>query len=127
MGDGQYGIDVATVHRLGSERRAVAGCRGLHGDRRRRNFPRTFRCRRRMDRASADYMGMLATIMNLWRCKTGWNAGRTDTGALTIPMTGVCDIFAAPYAMEKARVVILPPARAIRFSRQIRPRRARLK
>ena len=41
MGDGQYGIDVATVDRIAGEvKEALAGCRGLYGHWWRQYFPR---------------------------------------------------------------------------------------
>jgi uridylate kinase len=112
MGDGQYGIDVATVDRIadevkdalaqGSEVCMVIGggniFRGLTG------------AADGMDRSSADYMGMLATIMNALAMQNGLERKGVQTRVLSaIPMTSVCEPYIRRRAMrhmEKGRVVI---------------------
>ena len=112
MGDGQYGIDVAPVDRIadevkdalaqGSEVCMVIGggniFRGLTG------------AADGMDRSSADYMGMLATIMNALAMQNGLERKGVQTRVLSaIPMTSVCEPYIRRRAMrhmEKGRVVI---------------------
>ena len=112
MGDGQYGIDVATVDRIadevkdalaqGSEVCMVIGggniFRGLTG------------AADGMDRSSADYMGMLASIMNALAMQNGLERKGVQTRVLSaIPMTSVCEPYIRRRAMrhmEKGRVVI---------------------
>ena len=73
MGNGQYGIDVATVDRIAGEVKEVVTSgvevclvigggnifRGLSG------------AADGMDRSSADYMGMMATVMNALAMQNG--------------------------------------------------------
>ena len=112
MGDGQYGIDVATVDRiagevkealaLGTEVCLVIGggniFRGLTG------------AADGMDRSSADYMGMLATVMNALAMQNGLERQGVQTRVLSaIPMTSICEPYIRRRAerhMEKGRVVI---------------------
>ena len=66
MGDGQYGIDVATVDRIADEvKQAIAlgveVCMVIGGG---NIFRGLAGAADGMDRSSADYMGMLATVMN---------------------------------------------------------------
>ena len=112
MGGGQYGIDVATVDRiagevkealaLGTEVCLVIGggniFRGLTG------------AADGMDRSSADYMGMLATVMNALAMQNGLERQGVQTRVLSaIPMTSICEPYIRRRAerhMEKGRVVI---------------------
>jgi len=112
MGDGDYGIDLATVDRIagevkdatqiGTEVCLVIGggniFRGLSG------------AAKGMDRASADYMGMLATIMNALAMQNALERLGVDTRVQSaIPMTTVCESYIRRRAirhMEKGRVVI---------------------
>ncbi|MGI9440598.1 MAG: UMP kinase [Parvibaculales bacterium] len=112
MGEGQYGIDVATVDRiagevceaiaLGTEICMVIGggniFRGLSG------------AANGMDRSSADYMGMLATVMNALAMQNALERQGTQTRVLSaIPMTTICEPYIRRRAMrhiEKGRVVI---------------------
>jgi len=112
MGDGQYGIDVATVDRvakdvkaaiaLGVEMALVIGggniFRGLSG------------AADGMDRSNADYMGMLATVMNALAMQNALERAGVATRVLSaIPMTSVCEPYIRRRAMrhmEKGRVVI---------------------
>ena len=73
-GDKGFGIDPETVESIASQIKDVTECglevaivngggniwRGLSGS------------SKGMDRATADYMGMLATVINLWRCRMLW-------------------------------------------------------
>src|SRR5205085_6495070 len=112
MGDGQFGIDPDTVARLAEEIKAAVGSghtlclvvgggnifRGLAG------------AAQGFDRASADYMGMLATVMNALAVQNALERTGVDTRVLSaIPMTTVCEPYIRRRAirhMEKGRVVI---------------------
>ena len=112
MGVGAYGIDVSTVDRvakeiaqacsLGVEVCLVIGAgnifRGLSG------------AAAGMDRASADYMGMLATVMNSIAMQNSLERLNIQTRVQSaIPMTEVCETYTRRRAirhMEKGRIVI---------------------
>ena len=112
MGEGQFGIDPDTVARLAEEiREAVASgrtlclvvgggniVRGLAG------------AARGFDRASADYMGMLATVMNALAMQNALEKIGVDTRVQSaIPMATVSEPYIRRRAvrhMEKGRVVI---------------------
>ncbi len=63
-----------------------------------------------MERASADYMGMLATVMNALAMQNALKQLDVDARVMSaIPMPTVCESFARPKAvrhLEKGRVVI---------------------
>ena len=112
MGHGQYGIDVATVDRIASEVKdalslGVEVCMVIGGG---NIFRGLSGAADGMDRASADYMGMLATIMNALAMQNGLERSGVPTRVLSaIPMTSVCEPYIRRRAirhMEKARVVI---------------------
>ena len=112
MGGGQYGIDVATVDRIASEVKdalslGVEMCMVIGGG---NIFRGLSGAADGMDRASADYMGMLATIMNALAMQNGLERLGVPTRVLSaIPMTSVCEPYIRRRAirhMEKARVVI---------------------
>ena len=112
MGVDSYGIDVSTVDRvakeisqvckLGIETCLVIGAgnifRGLSG------------AAAGMDRASADYMGMLATVMNSLAMQNSLERLGFQTRIQSaIPMTEVCETYTRRRAirhMEKNRIVI---------------------
>ncbi|MDB5672515.1 MAG: kinase [Alphaproteobacteria bacterium] len=111
MGDGQFGIDPETTSRLAQEiAEAKAGrelCivvgggnifRGLAG------------AAKGFDRASADYMGMLATVMNALALQNALEKIGADTRVLSaIPMATISEPYIRRRAlrhMEKGRVVI---------------------
>ena len=112
MGDDSYGIDVSTVYRvakeiaqvckLGVEICLVIGAgnifRGLSG------------AADGMDRASADYMGMLATVMNSLAMQNSLERLGFQTRIQSaISMTEVCETYTRRRAirhMEKNRIVI---------------------
>ena len=112
MGKGTTGIDVAVVDRLARDvAEAVnAGCqiaivvgggnifRGLQG------------AAKGMDRATADYMGMLATVMNALAFQNALQQTGIDARVLSaIPMPTVCEPFVQPRArfhLDKGRVVV---------------------
>ncbi len=112
MGSGAYGLDMNVVNRLardvtdgvqaGCEMAIVVGggniFRGLQG------------AAKGMDRATADYMGMLATVMNALAFQNALEHQGTHARVLSaIPMPTVCESFTRPRAMHhlsKGRVVI---------------------
>jgi uridylate kinase len=111
MGEGQFGIEPEAVARLAGEIRAakeghelclvVGGgniFRGLAG------------AAKGFDRASADYMGMLATVMNALALQNALEKIGIDTRVLSaIPMATVSEPYIRRRAvrhMEKGRVVI---------------------
>ena len=112
MGEGQFGIDPATTDRIareiaeakaaGHELCLVVGggniFRGLAG------------AAKGFDRSTADYMGMLATVMNALAMQNALEKIGVDTRVLSaIPMATVSEPYIRRRAvrhMEKGRVVI---------------------
>jgi uridylate kinase len=112
MGSRAYGIDVAVVQRLAAEIKDALGAgvevavvvgggnifRGLAG------------AARGMDRATADYMGMLATVMNALALQNGLEQIDVDCRVMSaIPMPTVCEAFVhskALHLLASKRVVI---------------------
>ncbi len=112
MGGGSYGIDLATVDRIADDVKAVVASgiqvclvigggnifRGLSG------------AAQGMDRASADQIGMLATVMNALAMQNIMeNKGVATRVQSAIPMSSVCEPYIRRRAirhMEKGRVVI---------------------
>ena len=112
MGEGSFGLDMQVVDRLARDVAAAsaAGCqisvvvgggnifRGLAGS------------AKGMDRTSADYMGMLATVMNALAVQSALEQIGVDTRVQSaIPMPTVCEPFIRRRAerhMEKGRIVI---------------------
>ena len=112
MGNGQFGIDVDTIdriardvkeaHEAGTEICMVVGggniFRGLAGS------------AKGIDRSTADYMGMLATVMNALALQAGMErVGLTSRVQSAIAMNNVCEPYVRRRAirhMEKGRVVI---------------------
>ncbi|MBD8679568.1 UMP kinase [Sphingomonas sp. CFBP 13720] len=112
MGSGQYGIDTTMCDRVAREIQAARSeghdlCvvvgggnifRGLAG------------AAQGFDRASADYMGMLATVMNALAMQNALERIGVETRVQSaIPMASVCEPYIRRRAvrhMEKGRVVI---------------------
>ena len=112
MGDEAFGIDLTTVQRIASEVKNAAALgvqvsmvigggnifRGLSG------------AAKGMERASADYMGMLATVMNALAMQNALEGQGVQTRVQSaIPMSSICEPFIRRKAirhMEKGRVVI---------------------
>lgn len=112
MGDRDYGLDPAMIDRVAGEVKAVtelgiqAGLvigggnifRGIQG------------AARGMERATADYMGMLATVINALSMQSALERVGVSTRVLSaIPMSTVCEPYIRRRAirhMEKGRVVI---------------------
>jgi uridylate kinase len=112
MGDGQYGIDVSTVDRIAGEVKdaidlGVEVCMVIGGG---NIFRGLAGAAGGMDRSSADYMGMLATVMNALAMQNGLERLGVQTRVLSaIPMSTVCEPYIRRRAtrhMEKGRVVI---------------------
>ncbi len=112
MGSGQFGIDPDTVDRIAEEIVAIHGdgyelCivvgggnifRGLAG------------AAKGIERATGDYMGMLATVMNALAVQSALERRGVATRVQSaIPMASVCEPFIRRRAerhLEKGRVVI---------------------
>jgi uridylate kinase len=112
MGAGSYGIDTDMTVRVAREVKAAIAAgvevclvvgggnifRGLQG------------AAKGMDRSTADYMGMLATVMNALAMQNALESVGVDTRVLSaIPMQNVCEPYIRRRAMrhmEKGRVVI---------------------
>lgn len=112
MGSGAYGIDTETTERIAGEiKHAVeAGfeiCLVIGGG---NIFRGLSAAARGMERASADYMGMLATVMNALAMQTALErVGVESRVQSAIPMTTVCEPYIRRRAMrhmERGRVVI---------------------
>ena len=116
MGQGQFGIEPETVARVAGEIAAAKDAgfelcvvvgggnifRGLAG------------AAAGFDRASADYMGMLATVMNALAVQNALEKLGYDTRVQSaIPMASVCEPYIRRKAvrhMEKGRIVIFTTA-----------------
>ena len=112
MGGGEYGLDDVTVTRIAAEVKAVRALgvevavvigggnifRGVSG------------AAKGIERASADYMGMLATVINALAMQNALEQLGVHTRVLSaIPMSTVCEPYIRRRAirhLEKGRVVI---------------------
>lgn len=114
MGDGQFGHDLQTIDRISDEIKRI-----------RENYPKLEICLvvgggnilrgesisvSGSERASADYMGMLATVINALSLQNSFTKIGIETRVLSaIPMTTVCEPYVRRKAlrhMQKGRVVI---------------------
>ena len=112
MGQGGYGIDFDTVARLAADvkqviERDIQVCMVLGGG---NIFRGLSGAAVGMERASADYMGMLATVINALATQNALEGRGVHTRVLSaIPMATVCEPYIRRRAirhMEKGRVVI---------------------
>jgi len=112
MGEETYGIDLNTVERIAGEVRDATNigaevCLVIGGG---NIFRGLSAAAEGMERASADYMGMLATVMNALAMQNALEGIGVDTRVQSaIPMTSVCETYVRRRAMrhmEKGRVVI---------------------
>ena len=112
MGDGQYGIDVGVCGRIAAEvldatQAGVEMCLVIGGG---NIFRGVQGAAKGMERASADYMGMLATVMNALAMQNAIEAQGGEARVLSaIPMVTVCEPYIRRRAMrhmEKGRIVI---------------------
>src|SRR6476469_8445594 len=112
MGQGQFGIDPEAVDALAREVLAArAHCPGLclvvgGGN----IFRGMAAAAKGFDRASADYMGMLATVMNALAVQNALEKLGVDTRVQSaIPMSSVCEPYIRRRALrhiEKGRIVL---------------------
>ena len=112
MGDREYGLDPVTVDRIASEIKAVAElgveiCLVIGGG---NIFRGVSGAANGMERATADYMGMLATVMNALGMQSALERAGAQTRVLSaIPMQSICEPYIRRRAvrhMEKGRIVI---------------------
>ena len=112
MGDGEYGIDLATVERISADVKAVHDqgaevCLVIGGG---NIFRGIAGAAAGMERASADYMGMLATVINALGVQNALEQSGVPTRVMSaIPMSTVCEPYLRRRAvrhLEKGRVVI---------------------
>lgn len=112
MGEREFGIDIDTVDRIAGEVKAatelgVEVCLVVGGG---NIFRGLSMAARGMERASADYMGMLATIMNALAVQNSLEGMNVDTRVLSaIEVQEVCEPYIRRRALrhlEKGRVVI---------------------
>ena len=112
MGDQEYGLDSVTVDRVAAEVKAVVAlgievCLVIGGG---NIFRGVSGAARGMERASADYMGMLATVINSLAMQSALERLGVQTRVQSaIPMSTVCEPYIRRRAvrhMEKGRVVI---------------------
>lgn len=112
MGDGQFGIDHKTVERIALQVRdardiGVEVCLVIGGG---NIFRGISQAAKGMERASADYMGMLATVMNALAMQNALEEIDVYTRVLSaIEMTAICEPYIRRRAirhMQKGRIVI---------------------
>ena len=112
MGEGEYGIEPAMVNRIASDVKEVVTlgvevCLVVGGG---NIFRGVSGAAEGMDRAAADYMGMLATVINSLALQNALEKQGLMTRVLSaIPMATVCEPYIrrrAVHHMEKGRVVI---------------------
>jgi uridylate kinase len=112
MGPGEYGLDPATVSRLASEVKAVVSsgvqvCLVIGGG---NIFRGVIGAATGIERANADYMGMLATVINSLAVQSALERIDVPTRVCSaIPMDTVCEPYIrrrAIHHMEKGQVVI---------------------
>ena len=112
MGDQGYGIDMKTVDAVAAEvaevvRHGVELCLVIGGG---NIFRGLSKAAGGMERASADYMGMLATVMNALAMQNALEKIGVDTRVQSaIPMQSICESYIRRRAvrhLEKGRVVI---------------------
>ena len=112
MGSQAYGIDQDTVDRIAADIKGaydlgIEICLVIGGG---NIFRGLSKAAHGMERATADYMGMLATVMNALSLQNGLEKLGLQTRVISaIPMTSVCEPYIRRRAirhMEKGRVVI---------------------
>jgi uridylate kinase len=112
MGDAPFGIDMATLDAVAKDIAAVVAagielCLVIGGG---NIFRGVSMAGRGMERASADYVGMLATVMNALAMQSALEkAGVITRVQSAIPMDAICEPYIRRRALrhlEKGRVVI---------------------
>ena len=112
LGDRQYGVDLEAVDRIAGDINEVISlgvevCLVVGGG---NIFRGLSVAAKGMERATADYMGMLATVMNALALQNALERAGAETRVLSaIPMETVCEPYIRRRAirhMERGRVVI---------------------
>lgn len=112
MGKSEYGLDPKTVDRIAQDIKEVVGmgvevCLVVGGG---NIFRGVSGASRGMDRATADYMGMLATVINSLALQNALEQVGIQTRVQSaIPMASVCEPYIRRRAMrhmQKGRVII---------------------
>jgi len=112
MGESSFGLDTVTVERIAQEVKSVVGmgvqlCLVIGGG---NIFRGVEGATKGLDRVTADYMGMLATVINALAVQGVLEAIGIHTRVLSaIPMASMCEPYIRRRAirhMEKGRVVI---------------------
>jgi uridylate kinase len=112
MGDAPFGIEMSTLDAVAEDIAAVVAegvelCLVIGGG---NIFRGVSMAGRGMERASADYMGMLATVMNALAMQSALESKGVNTRVQSaIPMDAVCEPYIRRRALrhlEKGRVVI---------------------
>ena len=112
MGDSEYGVEPATVKRIAKDIKQVVDmgieiCLVVGGG---NIFRGVSGAAEGMDRGAADYMGMLATVINSLALQNAMEQVGIDTRVQSaIPMSTVCEPYIrrrALHHLEKGRVVI---------------------
>jgi uridylate kinase len=112
MGKKNYGIDLSTVNRIAADllslkKSNIQICVVIGGG---NIFRGLAASAKGMDRASADYMGMLATVMNSLALQNSLEKLNVETRVMSaIPVQSICETYIRRRAirhMEKNRIVI---------------------
>ena len=112
MGDDSYGIKLSIVDRIASDIKALSKkhidiCIVIGGG---NIFRGLSASSEGMDRAQADYMGMLATVLNSLALQNALEKIKVDTRVMSaLPIQSICETYIRRRAirhMEKGRVVI---------------------
>lgn len=112
MGDGSYGIELNTVDRLAYDllslkKLNIQICIVIGGG---NIFRGLAASAKGMDRANADYMGMLATVMNSLALQNSLEKLNVETRVMSaFPIQSICETYIRRRAirhMEKNRIVI---------------------
>ena len=112
MGDDSYGIKLSIVDRIASDIKALSKknidiCIVIGGG---NIFRGLSASSEGMDRAQADYMGMLATVLNSLALQNALEKIKVDTRVMSaLPIHSICETYIRRRAirhMEKGRVVI---------------------
>jgi len=112
MGNGEYGIDLKTVNKLSKElidfkKLKIQICIVIGGG---NIFRGLAASAKGMDRANADYMGMLATVMNSLALQNALESHGVETRVMSaFPIQSICETYISRRAirhMEKGRIVI---------------------
>ena len=112
MGSDSYGIKLSTVDRIASDIKALLKknidiCIVIGGG---NIFRGLSASSEGMDRAQADYMGMLATVLNSLALQNALEKIKVDTRVMSaLPIQSICETYIRRRAirhMEKGRVVI---------------------